>query len=83
MELEMDLGLYKEHNLWELMLVVVLDENMYHMKHPNMDLKHISLRLIITKRHIVLKKIDSYTQKTGKLGQEVGYFSQCFNSNYI
>ena len=64
------------------MLILVLDEQIYHMQNLTMDLENLSLKFIITEGHIFLQKNWLIYKKNRKSGQEVIYSSKCFNPNY-
>ena len=67
MQLERYSGIDKEHTIWELMLILVIEEQIDHTKHLTMDLGNKTLKLIITDRNTVLQKIGSYTSKFGEI----------------
>ena len=46
-------------------------------------LENLSLKLIIKDRHIFLQKNYLISKKLEKSGQEVIYYSECFNSIYM
>ena len=47
------------------MLIFVLEEQIYHTQHLNMDLRNQTLKLVITEGRIVLHKNGLYTSKYG------------------
>ena len=49
------------------MFILVLDENIQPMQHLTMNLENLSLKLIITDRHIVLQKNCLVYGKNGKI----------------
>ena len=61
------LGIEKEHNPWEYIIIFYLDVPIYHMQHLTMDLENEILKFIITDRHIFIQKISSYQKKTEKI----------------
>ena len=69
MELARYLGIDKDNNLWELMLILFPYEQIDHMQHLTIDLKNLILKLIITDRHIFSIKISSYPKKVEKASQ--------------
>ena len=75
--------LYKEHNILEWTLILVLEEKIDHMSYLTMDPENLSLKLIITDIHIVLNKKSHMQIKLKKAGKEVMYYFKCFNSNYM
>ena len=83
MEWERYWGQDKQHTLWARMLILVLNEQIYHMQHIAMNLESISYRLIVTDIHIVLHKIDSCFYQLKKSSQEVMYSSKHSYSNYM
>ena len=65
------------------MLILVPYVKIDHIHHQTMDMENLSLKLIITYRHIVFKEQYLTTEtKMKKIGQEVMYYFKSFSSNY-